>query len=84
MITAVNSFFRWLASSFDNSSKGSSAKKLSSFAFMLLICYVHSHCNLVNAIEFLIADIGALLGLLGVASWEKLKTKKDAEPAEVS
>ena len=84
MIQVIQKFFKWLASSFDNSTKGSSSKKLSAFAFVILIFYVHRFCNVMNAIEFLISDIGALLGLLGVSSWEKLKMKKDAGPEEVS
>lgn len=79
-------FLQWLQSSFDNSTKGSSSKKLSAFAFVLLSIYLHFwYCSLDYAVEFLIIDCSTILGLLGVSSWEKLKRDGGkSEPKEVS
>lgn len=77
----------WLLSSYDNSSKGASAKKLSAFLFMLLIVYLHfTYCDYDNAVEFLFIDAGSVLGLLGVSSWEKLRRNngKENQSTEVS
>jgi hypothetical protein len=79
-------FLQWLQSSFDNSTQGSSSKKLTAFAFVLLSFYLHFfHCSIDYAVEFLIVDASVILGLLGVSSWEKLKRDGGkSEPEKVS
>lgn len=70
----MTQFLRWLSSSFDNNTKGASSKKLTAFALSALVVYLHyGYASFDNAIEFLIADLAAILGLLGVNSWEQLK-----------
>ncbi len=81
---ALQKIIEWLRGSFDVSDKGASATKLTSFLMMMLFVWIHLRfCDTVNCIEFLITDGSLILALLGVATWDKLKTNKqntDAEP----
>jgi len=69
--------FRWILGSFDTTFKGASAKKLTAFIFVILIIWLHcKYCELSNCIEFLLTDAGMVLALLGVSTWDKLRTNK--------
>lgn len=73
-------FLNWLKGSFDISKAGASAKKLTAFIFVLLIIWIHiRYCELSNCIEFLITDAGMVLALLGVSTWDKLRSNKQKD-----
>lgn len=58
---------KWLASSFDNYSQGSSSRKLTAFAFMCCIIYLHLYfVTKESAYEFLLADMAVLLLIFGI------------------
>lgn len=68
---------RWLIGSFDVGTEGGSAKKLTAFAFMVLVAWLHFvYVDKDNAIEFLIVDVSALLTLLGVSTIDKIQQLK--------
>ena len=77
VINYLKKFIKWLGGSFDTSENGSSAKKLTSFAFVVVVFYIHLRfCDYNNAIEFLITDVSVICTLLGVATLDKLQSKK--------
>jgi len=77
-ITYLKKFIKWLGGSFDTSENGSSAKKLTSFAFVAVVFYIHLRfCDYNNAIEFLITDVSVICTLLGVATLDKLQSSKN-------
>lgn len=68
---------KWLIGSFDVGTNGGSAKKLTAFAFMLLVGWLHFvYADKDNAIEFLIVDVSAILTLLGVSTIDKIQQLK--------
>jgi hypothetical protein len=79
MIQHLQAVIDWLKGSFDTSDAGASAKKLTSFTIVILMVWLHvKFATADNAIEFLITDGSLVLALLGVATWDKLKSTKNA------
>lgn len=77
VIDILKKIFRWLFGSFDTSDIGASAKKLTAFAFMLLIFWLHwKYVDKENVVEVLIIDTSVVLGLLGVATYDKIQERK--------
>ena len=76
-IKYLKQFLKWIAASFNVSDQGSSAKKLTAFAFMVLVVYLHvRYVDHDNAIEFLIVDSSAVMTALGVATFDKIQSRK--------
>lgn len=69
----MKKLFAYIAASFDTHNQGASARKLSAFVTMLLICYCHRFISEANVIEVIIADSGLLCVLLGITTYEKIK-----------
>lgn len=69
----MNKLFQYIGASFDTHKQGASARKLSAFVTMILICYCHRYVESANVVEVLIADSGLLCVLLGITTWEKIK-----------
>jgi multisubunit Na+/H+ antiporter MnhB subunit len=69
----MNKLFTYIAASFDTHNQGASARKLSAFVTMVLICYAHRFVSETNVIEVIIADSGLLCVLLGITTYEKIK-----------
>ena len=62
-----------LFSSFNNLDGGFSARKLTAFALMILIAYVHyKYVDLSNAIEAILIDLAGVLLLLGIITFEQI------------
>lgn len=62
-----------LFASFNNQEGGFSARKLTSFALMILIAYVHyKYVDLSNAIEAILIDLAGVLLLLGIITFEQV------------
>lgn len=68
---------KWFISSFDNATIGASARKLTAFALMVCIAYIHlKFIDKDNAIDALIIDligVGFFLGLITVSQIVELK-----------
>lgn len=86
MKESIGEFFQKLMKSFDNQEDGLSARKLTAFAIMVLIiiahvkwlnsCYKNNEFNLLP--EILMIDYGAILTLLGLTTWERVKKSEHA------
>ena len=77
LIDILKKVFKWIFGSFDTTELGASAKKLTAFAFMLLVFYCHwKFVDLSNVVEVLIIDSSVVLTLLGVATYDKIQTRK--------
>ena len=62
-----------LINSLNNQDSGFSARKLTAFALMVLIAYVHyKYVDLSNAIEAILIDLGGVLLLLGIITFEQI------------
>ncbi len=62
-----------LINSLNNTDSGFSARKLTAFALMILIAYVHyKYVDLSNAIEAILIDLGGVLLLLGIITFEQI------------
>ena len=62
-----------LINSLNNQDSGFSARKLTAFALMVLIAYVHyKYVDLSNAIEAILIDLGGVLLLLGIVTFEQI------------
>lgn len=62
-----------LYASFKNEKGGFSARKLSSFALMICVYWLHyKYANPENAIDLLIADLCAIMLLLGIVTAENI------------
>ena len=62
-----------LINSLNNQDSGFSARKLTAFALMILIAYVHyKYVDLSNAIEAILIDLGGVLLLLGIVTFEQI------------
>ena len=77
MKNIINNLF----ASFNNQEGGFSARKLTAFALMVLIAYVHyKYVDLSNAIEAILIDLAGVLLLLGIITFEQiLKFKNGAK-----
>ena len=62
-----------LINSLNNTDSGFSARKLTAFSLMVLIAYVHyKYVDLSNAIEAILIDLGGVLLLLGIVTFEQI------------
>ena len=69
-------FLKWLKGSFDVSEVGASAKKLTVFAFVFLVFYLHfNFCDKENVFEFLVTDVTLIGTILGVATLDKIQSR---------
>ena len=77
----MKELFNNLIGSLNNTDSGFSARKLTAFALMVLIAYVHyKYVDLSNAIEAVLIDLGGVLLLLGIITFEQiLKFKNGAK-----
>lgn len=65
--------FKWLLSSFDNSTPGASSRKLSAFALMVCVAYLHlKYVTNSNAFDFLVADLCAIFLFLGIVTVQNI------------
>lgn len=59
--------------SFNNHEKGASARKLTAFALMVMIVYIHyTQLSSENAIEFLIIDLCGVFLSLGLVTFAQI------------
>ena len=69
----MKELFNNLIGSLNNTDSGFSARKLTAFALMVLIAYVHyKYVDLSNAIEAILIDLGGVLLLLGIVTFEQI------------
>ena len=69
----MKKIFENLLNSLNNQDSGFSARKLTAFALMVLIAYVHyKYVDLSNAIEAILIDLGGVLLLLGIVTFEQI------------
>lgn len=62
-----------IINSLNNTDSGFSARKLTAFSLMILIAYVHyKYVDLSNAIEAILIDLGGVLLLLGIITFEQI------------
>lgn len=73
-----------LINSFYNNDQGFSSRKLTAFALMVCVAYIHyKFIDQTNAIEALIADLCAILVALGIVTAQniiELKNGKQNDP----
>lgn len=59
--------------SFFNSREGFSARKLTAFALMILVTYLHyKYVDIGNSFDFLVADLCAIMLLLGIVTAQNI------------
>lgn len=76
IIKYAKKLFTWFLGSFNIDENGSSAKKLTAFAFMILVIFLHAKfVDISNAIEFLLVDVSAVLAALGIATFDKIQMR---------
>ena len=69
----MKELFAYFLASFDNSNLGASARKLTAFALMFCIGYIHfKYVNEANAIEALIIDLSGVLVALGIITMQNV------------
>lgn len=74
-----------IGNSFSNNEKGWSARKLTAFIITVIVVFAHikwlSSCYKNGDFgllpEILIIDFSTILSLLGLTTWERVKTRKD-------
>ena len=72
-----------LINSLNNTDSGYSARKLTAFSLMILIAYVHyKYVDLSNAIEAILIDLGGVLLLLGIVTFEQIIRFREGSPKE--
>ena len=77
IVSYIIRFLKWIKGSFDISDVGASAKKLTVFAFVFLVFYLHfNYCEISNVVEFLLIDATMIGALLGVATFDKIQQRK--------
>jgi hypothetical protein len=89
LFSVIWNFFVDVLQSFSNSKDGKSARKLTAFALMVCVAYIHyKFVNFENAVEVLLIDLGAVLLLLSVVTVQNLVelrmgyNKKEPEKTE--
>lgn len=76
----MKNIFTSILGSFDNHSKGFSARKLTAFAFMMLIYYIHKYyLTIENSEYFLLVDCIMLLLLLSIITAEQVISFKNGQ-----
>lgn len=89
----MKKFITWFSSSFDNTTTGASARKLTAFALMLCIAYIHlrfiDHDNAIDALIIDLIGVAFFLGLITASQIVELrngniitKTKKETVQEE--
>ena len=79
----MKQFFRKLLASFDNTKDGLSARKLTAFALMLCIGYIHyKFVDSANSMEALIIDLCGVLIALGIVTAEQIINLKNGNGAK--
>ena len=69
----MKTIFLKIISTFDNHSSGFSARKMTAFAFVCFLAYLHKfHATDGNAVEFAIIDVSGALIALGIITAEQL------------
>ena len=69
----MKNLFNNLFNSLNNQDSGFSARKLTAFALMVLIAYIHyKYVDLSNAIEAILIDLAGVLLLLGIVTMEQI------------
>lgn len=69
-----------LWASFNNHEKGASARKLTAFALMVLIAYIHyTQLSITNAVEFLIIDLCGVFLSLGLVTFAQIIELKNGK-----
>jgi len=72
-----------LIKSFTTEKGGFAARKLTAFALMICIAYIHiKHCTPENAVEFLIIDLAGVLLCLGLVTASNLIELKNGKKEE--
>jgi hypothetical protein len=72
--------FDYIGLSFDITTKGASARKLTAFALMIGVCFLHfKFANINNAVEFLIIDLSGVFLLLGIITAEQIIKLKNGD-----
>ena len=75
----INKFLPWFKGSFDTSEQGMSAKKATTFILVVLVVINNKyHVNDSNAFEFQLLYLSTVAALLGVATYDKYITRKNA------
>jgi len=70
----------YIFASFDNSKEGASARKLTAFALMFCVAYLHyKFVDLATAVSFLIVDLCGVFLLLGIITAEQVIKLKNGE-----
>ena len=63
----------YIGASFDNSKEGASARKLTAFALMICIAYLHyKFADTSNAVSFLTVDLVGVFVILGIVTAEQV------------
>jgi hypothetical protein len=69
----MKKIFKYIVASFDTTTSGASARKLTAFWFIVLASYVHyQHLHESNSVEFLLIDAVTALLLLSVITVQDL------------
>ena len=69
--------------SFFNNKEGFSARKLSGFALMVCVFYLHyKYVDTTNAFDFLVADLCAIMLLLGIVTAQNIIELKNGKTNE--
>jgi hypothetical protein len=72
--------FNDIWASFNNHEKGASARKLTAFALMVLIAYIHyKELSQTNATEFLIIDLCGVFLSLGLVTFAQIIELKNGK-----
>ena len=76
----MKKIFENIINSLNNTDSGFSARKLTAFSLMILIAYVHyKYVDLSNAIEAILIDLGGVLLLLGIITFEQILKFKNGD-----
>jgi len=78
---ALQNLIKWVQGSFEVGNGGASAKKMTTWVFVLLSVYCHKFCTIENVIEFLIIDTSTIALLLTGSIIHNLKMNKQKEDA---
>ena len=79
----MKNLFTNLFASLNNQDGGWSARKLTAFALMVLIAYIHyKYVDLSNAIEAILIDLAGVLLLLGIITFEQILKFKNGGKSE--
>jgi hypothetical protein len=69
----MKKIFDYIGASFDNSKEGASARKLTAFALMICVAYLHyKFVDITTSVSFLIVDLCGVFMLLGIITAEQV------------